>query len=245
MKFSLWHDWQDFVFEKSKVYSSKNGDRKILNKTFDELHKKERLIQITTFTSFFYSVFVIWKIVNKIRKNQVVVEIRDLNKLFKLNVYSLSLQNDIISKLRKCSHIFVLNVISFFYQWKFHFDDVYKQTIIINKNQEIFLILVISNKNFVLYVQRQRNNILNNFRHFVKTYIDDIVMRPNNLNNHLKHLKIVLKFFVKYNITIKSIKVFIDYLDVFLLKQRINFLKCFISEKKLKTIADIKFSNTL
>ena len=44
IKFSLRYDWQNLVFEKSKIYSFKNDDKKILDETFDELHKKERLI---------------------------------------------------------------------------------------------------------------------------------------------------------------------------------------------------------
>lgn len=89
------------------------------------------------------------------------------------------------------------------------------------------------------------NNILKSFRHFLKVYIDDVIVDSNSLKEHLKYLNIAFKVFVKFNITIKSFKVFIDYSNVTLLRQRSNSLEFSISEKKLKTIADIKFSETL
>ena len=244
MRFALRDDWQSHLTEKFKIYSLDNENKKMLDETFDELHKQKRLIWTTTSTSFFYSVFVTWKTINEIQKNRAMIDIRDLNKFLVSNTYSLFLQNDIISNFRKCSHIFVLNVISFFYQWKTHFENVYKQTVITNRDQKIFLMSVMKNKNFVSYVQRQMNDILRAYRHFVKTYIDDIVIKSKSLSEHLTHLRIVFKLFVTYNIAIKSIKVFLDYSNVFLLRQRINSLDLVTNKKKFKTVANIKFSST-
>ena len=44
MKFALRDDWQSHLIEKSKIYSLDNENKKVLDKTFDELHKQERLI---------------------------------------------------------------------------------------------------------------------------------------------------------------------------------------------------------
>ena len=245
MRLSLRNDWQDRISNKFKMYSLNNENKKIIDNTFDELHEKERLIWTTIFTSFFYFVFVVWKTINEIRKNRAVVNIRDLNKLFLLDVYSLSLQNDIISDFRKCTHISILDATTFFYQWRIYFDDVYKQIIVTHKEQEIFFVSIMKNKNSILYVQRQMNDILRIFRQFVKVYIDDVIIRSNSLKEHLTHLRIVFNLFVKFNIAIKSIKVFIDYSNVALLEQRVNSLKFSISEEKLRAIANIKFSETL
>ena len=45
-----------------------------------------------------------------------MINIRDFNDLIILNVYFVSLQFEIISRLLKCTHIIVINVIYFFYQ---------------------------------------------------------------------------------------------------------------------------------
>ena len=245
MRLSLRNDWQDRISSKSKMYSLSNENKKIIDSTFDELHEKERLIWTTTPTSFSYPVFVAWKTINEIRKDRAVVDIRDLNKLLLLDAYSLPLQNDIISDLRKCTHISILDATTFFYQWKTHPDDVYKQTIVTHRGQETFLVPVMRNRNSIPYVQRQMNDILRAFRQFVKVYIDDVIVKSNSLKEHLTHLRIVFNLFVKFNIIIKSTKVFIDYSNVALLEQRVNSLKLSISEKKLKTIANIKFPETL
>lgn len=53
---------------------------------------------------------------SEIRKNRVVVDIRDLNKFLMSNLCSLLLQSDVIVDFHECTHIFVLDVASFFYQ---------------------------------------------------------------------------------------------------------------------------------
>ena len=157
------------------------------------------------------------------RQDRAVINIDDLNKYLLFNVYSSSLQSDIISNLREFTHISILNVVTFFYQWKTNFDDVYKQIIVTHRDQKISLVSVIKNKNSIFYVQRQINDILNIFQHFVKVYIDDVVIKSNSLKKHLTHLKTVFKLFVKLNITIKLFKMLISYSNVALLKQRVNF----------------------
>ena len=64
---------------------------------------------------FEFFIFVMWKIVyvnlNKkfIRKDKAIIDIRNLNVISVTNLYSLSLQEDIIIKLQNCSHIIVVN----------------------------------------------------------------------------------------------------------------------------------------
>ena len=49
------------------------------------------------------------------KKNKVVVDIRELNRLIKFNVYSILFQDNIIIFIRDYVYIIVINVISFFY----------------------------------------------------------------------------------------------------------------------------------
>ena len=245
MRFFLRENWQFCVNEKFKVYSLKLKNQKVINDIFDELQKKKRLKWITNSTSFSYFVFVAWRTINDIRKRRAIVDIRNLNKLLLSNVYSLSLQSDIISDLQKCSHISVFDATSFFYQWRIHFENTYKQTIVIFREQKTFLIFVMSNRNSVSYVQRQMNRILREIRHFAKAFIDDIVIRFRSFNEHFVHFRTVFSIFVNLNISIKSIKIFLDYSNVVLLKQRVNVLRLSITDEKLKTIACLKFSDTL
>lgn len=89
------------------------------------------------------------------------------------------------------------------------------------------------------------NHILKKVRHFVKTFIDDIVIKSRSFNEHFVYLRNILRIFLKYNISIKSTKIFLKYLNVVLLKQRVNALKLSTTNEKLKAITDLKFFDIL
>ena len=80
-------------------------------------------------------------------------------------------------------------------------------------------------------------------RHFVKTFINDIVIKSRFFSDHIIHFRSIFKIFSKLNISIKLIKVFLNYSNVVLLRQRIDALKLSTTKEKLKVIANLKFSN--
>ncbi len=55
----------------------------------------------------------------------------------------------------------------------------------------------------------------------------------------------LFRIFLRKEIIINFLKIFLKYLSVILLKQRVNALELIITEKKLKTIALLKFSENL
>ena len=59
MKLSLKINWEDKIKEKTKVYSFEIRDKEVINNTFDELHKQEKLSYIIESTSFNFSCFVV------------------------------------------------------------------------------------------------------------------------------------------------------------------------------------------
>ena len=155
MKISLKSDWETKIFEKVKVYSLKQKDRDLIDKTFDEFHKTGKFFWTIEFISFNYFLFCVWKInVNNERKDRVVVDIRDLNVIIQSNAYSLSLQSNIIQLITECSYIIMIDAISFFYQWRVHFNDKHKLTVVSHRDQESFNVVVMNYKNFSAYVQR-------------------------------------------------------------------------------------------
>ncbi len=72
-------------------------------------------------TLFDYSVFVVWKMMyinlekTSLWKECVVMNIRALNKIMKLNMYSLLLQSDIILAVWDALYILTVNCTDFFY----------------------------------------------------------------------------------------------------------------------------------
>ncbi len=245
MRLSLKEDWQNKMTAKIKIYSLSTDDRKIVNDTFNRIQAQNKLKFIIAATSFAYSVFVIWTVKDDIRKNRIIVDIRDLNALLISDAYLVSSQSEIINDLFECKYLSMLDVNAFFYQWRVHSNDVYKQTIVIHREQKTFLISIMKNRNFVTYVQRQMNILLNELKKFVKAYIDDIICRSETFRKHLKHLRILFRIFLRKDITINSLKTFLRYQSVILLEQRVNAFELITAKEKLKAIVLLKFSKNL
>ena len=97
-------------------------------------------------------------------------------------------------------------------------------------------------KNISFYVQREINNILRKYENFCRVYIDDIIIFNKILIEHRKHFDTIFNLFNRLHIKIFSIKFFLKYSSIQLLKLRVNAFKLTTCVEKLKTIAKFKFS---
>ena len=79
----------------------------------------------------------------------------------------------------------------------------------------------------------------------MRIYIDDVITKAKSLTKHFFNFKSLFQLFVKHNISISSIKIFFDYLNVNLFKRCVNLLKKFIIKNKFKIIKIIKYSTIL
>jgi hypothetical protein len=122
MRFSLKEDWQDKMIVKIKIYSLDTNDRKMINDTFNRLQTQNKLKFTIAATSFAYSVFVIWTIKDDVRKNKIIVNIRDLNALLISDAYLVSSQSEIINDLFECKYLSMLDVNVFFLSMKSSFE---------------------------------------------------------------------------------------------------------------------------
>lgn len=109
-------DWQSHLHTmKPRVYPLGNEAKALVNETFDNLQRQGRLVYTQTHTLFSFPIFVVWKPGPNGKKGQAVVDIRKLNNLVVPNTYLLLLQSDIITTVRECTHLAVLDAASFFY----------------------------------------------------------------------------------------------------------------------------------
>ena len=118
----------------------------------------------------------------------------------------------------------------------------YKQTIIIHQNQKQFNVIVMKFKNFSIYVQKQTDFMLKNFRDFVKIYINDIVFFSTFLNQHIEHLNKNFQRFFKYDVILNFKKSFFEYSSIILFDQIVNVFEMITSEKKFAVIIKLVFS---
>ena len=84
----------------TKVYSLDSKDCKVVNKTFDKLYNQKYMTWAENHIFSDYSIFIVWQnaLINDkiIKKKQVVVDLKNFNKITKLDIYSIFLQINII-----------------------------------------------------------------------------------------------------------------------------------------------------
>jgi hypothetical protein len=106
-KYSLWDKTENIVIdvlesewmsvtlksevkiEAVKVYSMKWKKRELINETFNKLHDQEKMHWTTESITHEASIFVIWRMINEERKERMIINIRDLNKIVKFDSYSI------------------------------------------------------------------------------------------------------------------------------------------------------------
>ena len=247
MKVHLKPGWETKVSAvKPRVYLLDINSKRLVDGTFNELQRLGCLKYTTSHTPFSFSVFIIWKTAaNSEKKGRAVVDIRKLNDLVIPNTYPLPLQSEIIANVQGYTNLAVLDAASFFYQYLLHPDHCYMFTIVTHRGQETFQVPIMGYINSVAYVQREIDNILCDVRDWARAYINDIICGGSSLDNLLHKLCILFEIFLRYNISIKPTKSYLNYPDVGLLGQRVNSLGLITFDEKLKAIRLLCYPETL
>ena len=231
---------------KPRIYPLGNKACQLVDKTFDKMHRFGHLKFTSKQTPFSFPVFVVWKLNAKSkRKGRVVVDIQKLNEMVLPDSCPLPLQSEIIANVQGCSNLAVLDAASFFYQWLLHLNHRFMFTVITHHGQETFQVPIMGYINSVACVQREMDNILRDVRAWARAYMDDIICAAKSLTDPLQKLRILFDIFLKYNISIKPTKSFLNYPDVGLLGQQVNSLGLTTSKEKLRAIKHLTYPETL
>ena len=108
-----------------------------------------------------------------------------------------------------------------------------------------FNIVLISYKKLLLYNQQMMNKILQLYRNFAQSYINDLIIFLKILKDHKKHFSIIFSLFNRFEISLNRIKTYFEYLSIILLDQWVNEFSMSISEKWIAVIWELKFLKTL
>ena len=241
MRIPLKADWESKITGKPKVYQLGIKDRAIVDKVFDKLQAQGKLVSTTQATPFCFPVFVVHKGV----EGRPVVDIRALNQVVIRDAYPLPPQDDVIILVAGCPYITCVDGASFFYQWRVHPDDRYKQTVVTHRGQETFLVPLMGYCNSPAYVQRQTDRLLREFKAFAKGYVDDIIIFSKTLQEHIQHLRQVFTLFRRAGVVLKPVKSFMGYPNVQLLGQRVDSFGLSTPQERLAAISKLRFPQTL
>ncbi len=115
---SLIDDWKtQYKLGQVCVYLVEQKNHKVIDMTFDKLQAQDHLKWTTSFISFIYFCFMIWKnLLNETQKDRVVVDIWALNKIIMLNIYLVLSQTNILIAVQEIKYIFTVDCSFFFYQ---------------------------------------------------------------------------------------------------------------------------------
>ena len=80
---------------------------------------------------------------------------------------------------------------------------------------------------------------------FTKAFINDIEIYSYTFKEHIKHFKSVFSILRKKGVTILLGKLFIGYLSVTLLKQRVDYFNMSIPKEKIAAITNLYFPAVL
>ena len=144
------------------------------------------MLQLTSFNFF---CFVIWRNISTDKKNRIMMNIRKLNKIIELNIYSLSAQANIINFIIEYKYIFIVNAIDWFHQFLIRRDNRLKFIVILYRDQKQFNVVLMNFKDSSLYVQRQTNNLFRLCKIFIKTYMNNIIIFSKILHEYIEHLR--------------------------------------------------------
>lgn len=165
------------ILKLARVYFVERKKREIIDSMLDKLHEKSKMRFSTQLIDFSFSVFVIWRnLSDETRKERMIVDLRNLNKMIEINSYSMKQQSEIITVVVKYSHIFIVDAINYFHQFLVHRSNRSKFIIISYREQEKFNVILMRYKRSFLYVQRQTDAMLRSYRKFTRAYIDDIII---------------------------------------------------------------------
>ena len=165
----------------AKIYFLNSKNRRFVDKKFDFLHQQNKLNWINDSTFYAFSCFVIWKTIHTLnksskRKNKMIIDIKNFNKIFMFDAYSMTLQIDVITTVFDCFFISIMNCASFFHQWLVQLTNRYKLIVVNYWKSKQWNVVVMKYRNSQIYVQKQIDKLLYEYKHFVKTYVDDVII---------------------------------------------------------------------
>lgn len=124
-----------------------------------------------------------------------VVDNRKLNQVLIWDAYPLPPQSEIIALILGCPYMTCIDSALFFYQWRVYSSDWYKQTVVTYWGQEIFNVLLMGYCDLPAYKQCQIDWLLQSFKVYAKSYVDNIVIFFKTLSDHTFHLRQIFGLF--------------------------------------------------
>lgn len=244
MKINLVDGWQDQK-RTTRPYPLGLQDRAILDEKHDKLHAEGKMDWMDQPTPIACPVFVVWKTTDNVKKGRVVVDLRPLNKIAVPDAYPLPDQEDIKSSLRGKKYFTMFDASAFFFQLPVYGPHRDRMVIVSPRGLEVSNVVLMGFKNSPSFAQRYMDRLFFKHRHFVRAYIDDIVIFSDTEEEHLQHVEQVLQLIDENRLNISAAKSFAAYPAVRLLGYVVDGNGISRTEDRIQAFKDIKFPDNL
>ena len=139
------------------------------------------------------------------------VDYRDLNAVTKADTYPLPRIDDLLDQLGKSHYFSTLDLASGYWQIKVHPDSQEKTAFVTPQGLYKFRVMPFGLTNAPAVLQRLMQRVLMGLntpedKDFVAVYIDDVLVFSRTLEDHLKHLKLVIDRLQQAGLKLKPTK---------------------------------------
>jgi RNase H-like domain found in reverse transcriptase/Reverse transcriptase (RNA-dependent DNA polymerase)/Integrase zinc binding domain/Chromo (CHRromatin Organisation MOdifier) domain len=244
MKINLVDGWQNQK-RATRSYPLSIQDMAVLDDKHDKLHAEGKMGWMDQPAPIACPLFVVWKQVGAAKKGRVVADLRPLNRLAIPDIYPLPDQDDIKSALRGKKYFCIFDGSTFFFQLPIYTPHRDRMVVISPRGLEVSNVVLMGFKNSPAFAQRFMDRIFFKHRHFVRAYIDDIVIFSDTAEEHLEHVEQVLRILDENRVCVSAAKSFAAYQAVRLLGYIVDGEGVSRTDDRVQAFRDMKFPATL
>jgi transposase InsO family protein len=140
-------------------------------------------------------------------KNRVCVNFIQLNKLTVKDRYPLPNQQDIFRQIGSAKYFTTMDLMSGFWQIAIKPEHRHKTAFITTRGLYEFLVMPFGLCNAPSTFQRMMDRIIKpEYRSFIQTYIDDIILYSKTFSEHIKHISVLHQILRENKLTVKLSK---------------------------------------
>ena len=171
---------------------------------------------------------------------RMVIDYRALNKKTVKDRYPVPRINELVDDLGKLNYFSKMDLSGGFYQIRMHEGHEWKTAFTTPDGSFEFLVMPMGQCNSVSTLQRQMDRIFNNdeFRGFVKIYLDDILIHSKSEEEHLVHVRKVLEKLKETSFYIKPSKCEFGKKEILFVGQKVGHGKKAIDPEKSRAIRE-------
>ncbi len=139
--------------------------------------------------------------------DRLCINYTSFNKCIISDRYPLPNINEMLSSFWRSKWFTVIDLASAYWQIQLRKKDRPKTAFLTRSGQYQFKVMPFGLNNALATFQRLMNKVLRRYiEKFVQVYLDNMIIYSNNLDEHKRHIKVVLKKIRKVNLKLKSSK---------------------------------------